>query len=210
MESNIVLATAYFAPVQYYSKFMTGKAIVLEQHENYRRQSYRNRCIILGANGKIKLSIPVIKKQKQKTLIRDIKIDYSTNWQKNHERGIMSAYRSSPFFEFYIDDYLFIFQKKEKYLFDLNWKILTILMDQIGLCNTLSTSEKYTCEPGEYDYREIISPKKELHYDREFRDITYRQVFAEKHSFVSNLSIIDLLFNTGPEAIEILKQSIKI
>ncbi len=196
--SNLLLSTAYFPPISYFSKIANYNNVLIETQDNYIKQTYRNRCNIMSANGKLTLSIPVIKSGNLKTPTKDIIIDYDTNWQKNHFRSIMSAYKSSPFYEFYIDDFLHIFENKTKYLLDLNNNILSILVDNLEIESNISFTKEYLKDiPLSSDYRNNIIPKKET---PEFKQKEYWQVFIDKFPFEKDLSIIDLLFNKGPEA----------
>ena len=122
-----LLTTSYFPPIQYYSKLIKKEKIIIEQYEHYGKQSYRNRCDIYGANGLLTLSVPVIKGARKKIITKDIKIEYVEDWRKVHFKGIESAYRKSPFYEYYIDDIEPIFSKEYKYLLDLNNDILGVL-----------------------------------------------------------------------------------
>lgn len=204
----IVLSSAYFPNIQYLSKFFLDKELIIESCENFQKQSYRNRCEILSSNGKLSLFVPLVKGKDQKTPIRDIEIDYATIWQKQHFKSIESAYNSSPFFEYIIDDFLFVFEKKEKYLFDLNLKILEQIKVYLQLDKFSNLNSKYIVKP-ELDYRNNIHPKKKMQKnDSYFRAQKYYQTFNDKFDFIPNLSILDLLFNEGPQASSILKKSI--
>lgn len=202
-----ILPSTYFGPVQYYARIVSAKTLIIEQYDNYSRQTYRNRCMILGANGPINLSIPVKKNKHKKALVKDIIIDYDTNWQKDHYRAIVSAYTSSPFFEFYFDDFRWVFNEKTKYLLDLNFKITEIIIAQMDIDKELRLSDKFIFLEKENDLRNIISPKTKLIEDIHFKPAEYTQVFSDRFGFVQNLSILDLLFNTGPEAESILRES---
>ncbi len=205
MNTGIVLSSAYLGPVQYYSKLAHYDKILIEAHENFVKQSYRNRCNIYGANGVLVLSIPV-KKDQPKTKTKDIRIDYDTNWRKMHWKSIESAYRSSPFFEFYEDDLMPFYEKKYKYLLDFNHEIQQVILEHLELESHIIFTDHYLqAEEIEIiDYREKIHPKKKV-VDNQFIIKEYTQVFHKKHGFITNLSIIDLLFNEGPNAINILK-----
>lgn len=126
--SNILVNTAYFPPVQYFTKIHDCTEIWIEQYESYGKQSYRNRCDIMTANGAMTLSVPVVKGSSIKILTKDVQVDYSTNWQKLHFKGIESAYKNSPYYDYYIDNFMHFFERKEKFLLDLNTKILKELM----------------------------------------------------------------------------------
>jgi hypothetical protein len=205
---KVLLSTAYLAPVQYYSKLLKYREVLIEIHENYPKQTYRNRCNIYGANGLLSLSIPV-KKIQTKTKTKDIKIDYVTNWQKLHWKSIESAYRSSPFFEYYADEFLPFYTNRTDFLIDYNTAIQKMIMDLIGFNTKIILTNDYiiTAESEYEDFREIINPKKKYN-DNHFKSIEYMQVFSNKSSFISNLSIIDLLFNAGPDTLELLKKTI--
>lgn len=200
---KILLSTGYFPPVQYFSKLIKYENIFIEKYENYIKQTYRNRCIILSANGLQTLSIPIKKESGRKTKISDIKIDYTTNWQKNHFRSISSAYFSSPFYEFYIDAFLIFFEKKYKYLFDLNLDIIKALLGELEEYKNIYFTKSYISNPNFDDFRTKIHPKKNFP-DLDFVPKKYTQVFSEKFEFQKNLSILDLLFNEGPAGIGFL------
>lgn len=205
-----LLPLAYLPPVGYFSileKYPTG--IKIEQWDSYHKQTYRNRCRISGANGVLDLVIPVIKKSGQKTLVKDVKIDYSTRWQANHWKSITSAYNSSPFFEYYADDFACFYEKKWEYLIDFNIEILVLLYELMNIKRNFTLTESFEKEvDGADDYREIISPKMKIISNLlpfEFKN--YHQTFIEKFGFIENLSIIDLLFNEGRMSGEIIKSS---
>lgn len=203
---KLLLSTAYFPPVQYLSKIKMYDEIFIEQYENFGKQSYRNRCEIMSANGIIPLSVPV-EKANSKTLIRDLKIVYQTNWQKLHFKGIESAYKNSPYYEYYIDDFMPFFEKKEKFLLDLNSAILEVALHFIKLSKTINYTDDYIREntPGYQDLRNVLHPKaSHRREDLEFIPRPYRQTFSDRFPFHPNLSLLDLLFNTGPEAIKYL------
>lgn len=204
MFKSVILSTAYLAPIQYYTKLVKYKNVFIEMHENFVKQTYRNRCKIYAANGELSLSIPV-KKRPTKTLIKDIYIDYDTNWQKMHWKSIESAYRSSPFFEFYEDGLKPFYHKKYKFLVDFNLEIQNVLLELLELQVDYKFTEEYHHKMTyEFDdFRDKINPKKK-DYDPEFKPVNYIQVFQEKYGFLPNLSIIDLLFNEGTNAQEIL------
>jgi len=204
MQTKIVLSTAYLGPIQYFSKLLKYDIAFIEQHENFTKQTYRNRCKIYGANGELSLSIPV-KKTSPKIKVKELLIDYDTNWQKLHWKSIESAYRSSPYFEFYEDDFKPFYEKKNKFLVDFNLEIQQVILEHLDISIDIKNTEHYARELDATtdDFRDKIHPKKQVN-DSEFNIISYTQVFQDKHGFVPNLSIIDLLFNEGPNAIGLL------
>jgi hypothetical protein len=205
---HLVLFTSYFGPVHYFTRFLLGKKISIDVYDNYHKQSYRNRFTIMAANGILSLSIPVKKVNGTKTKTRDICIDYDTSWQKNHLRAITSAYRSAPFFEYYFDDYEPVFNRQYKYLVDLNMDILALNLDHCGIKADYEVSQSFI-PLQDNDHRELIHPKVDYRRDPSFKPLPYPQVFSERHGFQANLSILDLIFNMGPETLEYLKNSIR-
>ena len=205
-----LLSTSYLGPVQYFTKFLMHPVQIIEQYDHYIKQTYRNRCNLMGANGILPLSIPVLKGQAHKTYVRDIRIDYDKKWQKLHWRSIESAYRHSPFFEFYMDEYSPFYEKRFEFLLDFNAALLEMILQALEFDNTVDYSRGFidACREDYADYREAIHPKRDLSPDPFFVPVTYRQVFAERLGFKANLSIIDLLFNEGPNARSVLEQCI--
>ena len=205
---QLILTTVYLGPVQYYTKFFESEQVFIEQYDNYRKQTYRNRCNILGANGPLVLTVPVVKEKRPKTLVKDIRIDYATQWQKNHWRSIFSAYNSSPFFEYYETDFMPFYEKRWKFLCDFNMALHKVVADLLELNSLGEFTNEYAKNFEGIDCREVITPKKDFRIaDDCFDPVAYTQTFGEKFGFVPNLSIIDLLFNCGPEARLILEQS---
>jgi hypothetical protein len=208
MQNSVILSTAYLAPIQYYSKLLKYDNSIVELHENYVKQSFRNRCNIYGANGLQTLSIPIKKDIRPKILIKDIKISYQKDLQKNHWQAIKSAYGSSPFYEYFVDDFVQFYEKNFSFLIDFNREIQQVVLDLLEIETSITYTNSYNENYDIKDYRETINPKKRLSKpDDEFSSLEYYQVFAEKHGFIPNLSIIDLLFNEGTNALEILNKS---
>ncbi len=206
---NILLSTAYFAPVQYYAEIVASEKVYFEQYENFIKQTYRNRCVILGGNGPVQLIVPVVKGRGPKILIRDIKISYDTDWQRNHWRTVFSAYGSSPFFEYYIDDIQPFFEVKHRFLLDLNLKIHEKICELLEIENMPELTVDFEKVPeGTVNLRESITPKIRFRKTDRFQPVEYTQVFSEKLGFVPNLSILDLLFNEGPNSYSVLEAGI--
>lgn len=207
---NIYLSTAYLAPVQYYSKLIEGNSVFIEQHENYQKQSYRNRCSVLSANGSIPLSIPVERPDSLKCSTRDIRIAEHGNWRHIHWNALISAYNSTPFFEYYRDDFQPFYEKKYNFLFDFNEELRMLISELIGIeANNINYTESYKDDfsENEIDLRDTIHPKKDWQLsDSTFETVPYYQVFGDKFGFTANLSIVDLLFNMGNESILILHE----
>ncbi|MEA1874799.1 MAG: WbqC family protein [Bacteroidota bacterium] len=207
--ANAYLSTAYFPPIQYFCKLLEYDTIIIEAQEHYQKQSYRNRCRISGPNSIQSLSIPVERGRSREIPIRDIKIDYSMPWQINHLRSIKTAYHSAPYFEHYMDDLEPLFQAKVNFLFDFNLKILETINQMLEINAKVIISETYEKTPTIDDFRDSIHPKTRMHKkDSHFQPKEYMQVFIEKHGFIANLSILDLLMNEGPLSITTIKDSI--
>lgn len=197
-----LFSTSYFGPISYYGLWRRSEHKMVDASENYIKQTWRNRCVIGTANGPMTLSLPVEGKA-EKINIRDVRISDHGNWRHLHWNSIESAYNSSPFFEYYEDDIRPFFERKFDFLFDFNEEI------RLKMCELLeiSAASEYTTSfipeheiPAEWaDLRNNIHPKKDV--EHLFKATPYYQVFDRKFGFQPNLSIMDLLFNMGPEAI---------
>ncbi len=192
------LSSSYLGPVSYYKQIANSEKVVIEQYDNYLKQTYRNRCRIATSNSIMDLSIPV-QKNGTKCKTKDIRIAYSDNWQQIHWRAIESAYSSSPFFEYYRDDFEPFFQIKKEFLIDLNIELQSLVLNLIDISTpvSLTTGYKDNFLEKEFDLRDLFHPKKEYPYALK----PYYQVFQRKFGFQKDLSIIDLLFNMGPESV---------
>ncbi|HDP54231.1 MAG TPA: hypothetical protein ENN24_00895 [Bacteroidetes bacterium] len=201
IQNKTILSIAYLPPISFIKQLLSAKEIFLEKHETYTKQTYRNRCEIYSANGKLSLSIPVVKPNGNRTKMCDVLIDNSVKWRREHWRAIASAYKNSAYFEF-IRDYLEPFYENEwKFLWDFDLAIIDNLIQLLEL----NVAVKETCEfHKEYkhpyvDLRGISSQaKRDLHVEQNYTP--YFQVFAHKHGFIPNLSIIDMLCNCGMDA----------
>lgn len=204
---TVYLSSAYLAPVEYYTKLATYDKIYVEQHDHYMKQTYRNRCTIAAPDGELPLSIPTVKPDTPKCPMKDIRISDHGNWRHLHWNAIESAYNSTPFFEYYKDDFRPFYEKKYEFLIDFNEELCRMICELIGLHPNMERTEVYKTDftSDETDFRERIHPKKDFHIeDPEFVAKPYYQVFEQKLGFIPNLSIIDLLFNMGPESLLLL------
>lgn len=207
---KVLLSSAYFGPVQWYQKLNRSEVTLIEQYDSYMKQTYRNRCIIATTNGIQALTIPTERSDSQsvladnKTLMKDIRISDHGNWRHLHWNALTSAYGESPFFEYYADDIHPFFEKKWEYLYDFNMEITNKMCELIDLRPNIETTEEFIKSPeGFTDFRDVIRPKRPLQ-DNDFEPKRYYQVYESKHGFLPNLSILDLLFNMGPESIFLL------
>lgn len=207
-----VLATAYLPPVEYFFAIAHSRHVLIEQHEAYQKQSWRNRCRILSAAGPENLSIPVVKEERLSRPVRDIRIDYSEPWLQRHVRAFAAAYNHSAFYDYYADDLLPILESRPVFLFDLNLALLEKMLALLGLDVPISLTGSYVGDYGGsgnvLDGRERIQPKyKGKSLLAEYNcEQAYYQVFVNQQSaFIPNLSILDLLSAEGPAACDFLR-----
>ena len=198
IEKGAVLPMFYLPPVAYFTKLNAYQPdILFEREEHFPKQTYRNRANIYSPDGVLPLTVPVVKGSKMHTKVKDVKISYDFNWQRLHWMSLESCYRSSAYFEYYEDDFAPFYQRQFPYLFDFNEQLLLLLLRLMKIQLPLQYTETYEAEYTLLDdYRNAISPKKEYNFEQK----PYFQVFEERHAFIKNLSIVDLLFNQGPQA----------
>jgi hypothetical protein len=205
---EVYLSTAYLAPIQYYGRLLGG-TVCMEACEHFVKQSFRNRCVIVGANGLLTLTIPVEKPRSLKIPIRDVRISEHGRWRHQHWQALVSAYRKSPFFDYYEEDFApFYHQTSLHYLFDFNEELRRTVCGLLGMTPTIRFTNVYLPSPPN-DYRDAIHPKREV-ADPLFTPTPYYQIFSARHGFLPKLSIADLLFNEGPEALSILRRSFRL
>lgn len=205
-----ILSTAYLPPIQYFTKVFGFDSVILETQETYAKQSYRNRCVILSCNGPLSLTIPVVKADGNNTSIRNIEIDYSLNWRKNHWKAIESAYKTSIYYDFVSDMLIPFYSRKEKYLFDFNFRLIEDILVFLNKDKQIHLSGDYIkqYQDGTYDFRNTIHPKPQFQVDdNSFYPAKYFQVFSDRFDFRPNLSIVDLLFNEGLNSMKIIEAS---
>ena len=197
-----LLSTTYFGPIQWYQKLYRSEAVEIEQWENFQKQTYRNRCLIATTQGIQTLTVPV---ERNSHSIKDIRISDHGNWRHLHWNALLSAYGESPFFEYYQDDIYPFFEKRWDFLLDFNEAIREKICELIDIQPKVRYSLEYRAEgavetPTLKDYRGAINPKYPQP-DPDFIPKPYYQVWQSKYGFLPNLSILDLLFNMGPESI---------
>ena len=218
---NALLSMTYFGPVQWYQKLHRHQTVFIEQHDSYVKQTYRNRCIIATANGQQALTVPVERTANiSDTAVadtsdattdtcascNDIRISDHGNWRHLHWHALMSAYSETPFFEYYADDIRPFFEQRWDRLYDFDMAICHKMCELLDICPDIRLTTEYvraddvTPASGLLDLRDTINPKHPLP-DADFIPRRYYQVFERKHGFQPNLSILDLLFNMGPESI---------
>lgn len=196
-----VLSTTYFGPIQWYQKLHRYESCIILQDEQFLKQTYRNRCVIATANGLQALTVPVEKGERN---IRNIRISDHGNWRHQHWVALESSYRQSPFFEYYADDFAPFYEKKWEFLADFNEELMALVASLLDIQKPISRTTKYE---GEVQLPQPLSLYGEEHKKssplREgFRGgLPYYQVFASRHGFLPDLSIVDLLFNLGPEGV---------
>ncbi len=202
-----LLHPCYFGTIAQYVAIAKSEEVIFEVSDNFQKQTFRNRTYVYGANGKLMLNLPILHSgiKGAKRLYKDIQIEHQFNTLNIHWKSLESAYRTSPFFEFYEDDLHPLFESKEKFLLDFNMKANAFVCDNLGIEPKVTHTENYkaTYDSKEInDLRNLTISKQPLSTSLE----DYLQVFSDKHGFISNLSVLDLLFNLGPEAINYLER----
>lgn len=193
----------YFAPISQYSAIYQSEAITFEIEDNFQKQTYRNRCYIYGANGKLALNIPVKHKTTEgRKKTKDTLVENDFPWQQQHYKSLQSAYRSSPFFEFFEEDLLKIFNKKYTFLQDLNIDTHLFVTDALQMEQDFAKTTSYELAPNSTDYRDLAIAKKGIEIEMD----SYIQMFDDKYGFIPNLSILDLLFMEGSNTISFLEK----
>lgn len=195
----MILTTSYLPPISWFAPLVKGEPICIEQWENFHKQTIRNRCRIDSPNGPLNLTIPIDKENfgaGGKCLMKDVKISYHLDWQHQHWNALETSYFNSPFFEYLQDDFRPFYEKKWEYLMDFNEALILKCCELMDIDAKINRTEEFLINT------EKGSPVQ--HSEAHFPD--YYQVFAHKHGFVPNLSIIDLIFNMGPESVLYLEK----
>lgn len=198
MEKGAIFPLFYLPPIDYFSQVIDHKTkVIIENAEHFQKQTYRNRASIHSPNGKLDLVVPVQKGSKTHTKVNEVKISYDFNWQRLHWMSLQTCYRSSAYFEFYEDDLAIFYEKKWDFLFDYNEELFALLLRFLKLGIHYDYTNEFEAEYANLlDFRNNIHPKRSFANDVH----TYFQVFEERNGFLPNLSIVDLLFNQGPQS----------
>ena len=200
---DLIIHPNYLPSTSQFLLMVNSKKLIFEINDNFLKQTFRNRTYIYGANGKLILSIPVIHSQKNRKLLKDVKISYSHDWPTQHWKSFQVSYRSSPFFEYYEDKLIDLYKKREKYLFDFNLKSIDIISEMLKINLEYVFTKKYEDNySNKLDYRKNCKK-----IDSKYKINKYTQVFESKHGYIENLSVLDLIFNEGPNAVNFLNTS---
>lgn len=198
---NIIIHPTYFPSISHYIAMLQADLVTLEMEDNFQKQTNRNRMYIYSPNGVQLLNIPVKHSIDKHQKYKDVRIENDFGWQKNHFKSLEAAYRTSPFFEYFEDDFRPLFEKKHEFLMDLNFETFELVNDALGIQFSIEKTDEYFHEVTNLkDFRSLANGKKDTTQIEE-----YTQVFNEKHGFINNLSILDLLFNEGRYAVDYLK-----
>jgi len=198
---NILIHPTYFPSISHYIAMIKADSVTFEMEDNFQKQTNRNRMYIYSPNGMQLLNVPVKHGINKHQKYKDVRIENDFSWQKNHFKSLEAAYRTSPFFEYFEDDFRPLFEKKHEFIMDLNLEIFALVNSSLGIKIEAQKTAEYFHEVTDYaDYRSLVNGKKDTTQIEE-----YTQVFNEKHGFINNLCILDLLFNEGRYAVDYLK-----
>ena len=198
---DILIHPNYFPNIHQFTQIIKANNILFEVSDNYQKQTFRNRTYVYGANGKLGLFIPVIHSHKNRELFKDVKISYESNWMVLHLKSLQSAYRSSPYFEYFEDDFIKLYSKKEKFLAEFNIKCIKLISNLLDLNLDFKISNEYVEKTNDIiDLRDLSNARKE----KKIETPKYIQVFESKHGYINNLSIIDLIFSEGPNSVSLI------
>ena len=204
--NRLIIDLQYFPTINYYITLYQYTDIIFEQYDYHRKMSFRNRCMIAGANGPINLSVPIMGGREQRVITKDVKIDNSEKWQIQHWRSVISSYNRSPFFEYFEEDLKSLFSRKFIFLLDWNLACMNWLETYNDKNRHFTCSVKYlkVYDPEAFDdLRDWFFPR--WLEERVKGPVTYRQVFEDKNGFIPNLSVLDFLFCEGPQSLNQLQ-----
>jgi hypothetical protein len=198
---DILIHPNYFPNIHQFTQIIKADIILFEASDNYQKQTFRNRTYIYGANGKLGLFVPVIHTHNNRELFKDVKISYDSNWMDLHLKSLQSAYRSSPYFEYFEDNFVKLYSEKEKFLVDFNIKCIKLISNLLDLNLNYKISNEYIEKTNDIiDLRGLSNARKEKKIDTP----KYIQVFESKHGYLNNLSIVDLVFSEGPNSVSLI------
>jgi hypothetical protein len=198
---NILIHPTYFPSISHYIAMVKAESVTFEMEDNFQKQTNRNRMYIYSPNGIQLLNVPVKHSKEKHQKFKDVRIENDFAWQKNHFKSLEAAYRTSPFFEYFEDDFRPLFEKKQEFILDLNLQIFELINSSLGIkIEAQKTTEFFHDSLNYDDFRSLVNGKKDVTQIEE-----YTQVFNDKHGFINNLSILDLLFNEGRYAVDYLK-----
>lgn len=199
MSNTIILSANYLPSVSYFHAIQQQDNIVkVDQFEHFPKQTYRNRTKIGTANGILDLIVPIQHGRKERVIMKEVLINYDHEWQRLHWLSIQTAYRSSPYFEYYEEDFYDFYNKKYNYLFDYNIKQIELIFKILKIKKSIEFTDSFQkTHENTLDYRNLIHPKKESVYKN---PKPYYQIFEDRNGFLPDLSIIDLIFNQGPQS----------
>jgi len=198
---NILIHPTYFPSISHYIAMVKAESVTFEMEDNFQKQTNRNRMYIYSPNGIQLLNVPVKHSINKHQKYKDVRIENDFGWQKNHFKSLEAAYRTSPFFEYFEDDFRPLFEKKQEFLMDLNLELFELINSSLGIKIEAKKTTEYFHDVTEYiDFRSLVNGKKDTTQIEE-----YTQVFDDKHGFLNNLSILDLLFNEGRYAVDYLR-----
>jgi len=198
---NILIHPTYFPSISHYIAMIQADSVTFEMEDNFQKQTNRNRMYIYSPNGIQLLNVPIKHSIDKHQKYKDVRIENDFGWQKNHFKSLEAAYRTSPFFEYFEDDFRPLFEKKQEFLMDLNFELFELINSSLGIkIEAQKTTEYFHDAPNYIDFRSLANGKKDSTQIEE-----YTQVFDDKHGFLNNLSILDLLFNEGRYAVDYLR-----
>lgn len=201
MMKNLLIHPSYFPSISHYIAIVQAATVTFEMEDNFQKQTNRNRMYIYSPNGIQLLNVPIKHSKEKHQKYKDVRIENDFAWQKNHFKSLKAAYRTSPFFEYFEDDFRPLFEKRHTFIMDLNLELFELVNDSLGLTITPNRTVEFFQNVTDFsDYRALVNGKKDPTQIE-----AYTQVFHEKHGFLNNLSILDLLFNEGRYAVDYLK-----
>jgi hypothetical protein len=211
-KNAILLESQYLAPVQYYAKLVQYPKVYIEKHEHFIKSSYRNRCYLASPDGPLRLSVPLKHgKSNERKTITEVKIFHGNNWRHKHWQSLCSIYRTTPYFEFYEDRFEPFYEKEYEYLFDFNEDLLEFILSLLDIEVDIEYTKSFEKDPPDdiRDFRSGILPHTDKGKpDPDFTPPRYKQIFEDRTGFLPNMSIVDLLYNKGPDTIQYLREAV--